>query len=177
MGQCRLVINYDCPNHMEDYVHRVGRTGRAGNKGTAYTFIGPDEAAYAQDIIKALDASGQHVPLGLRAINYQQKQKLLLGCAKTAGSGFGGKGYRFDNDEANANKQARWKVTSKEAVSDLERSYDVALTPKGVYVKKGSKPPPGERKLYIIIEGKSEMSVRRCRAELKKRIEDEVRKL
>ena len=74
-------------------------------------------------------------------------------------------------------QQARWKVTSKEAVSDLERSYDVALTPKGVYVKKGSKPPPGERKLYIIIEGKSEMSVRRCRAEMKKRIEDEVRKL
>mmetsp|Transcript_28899 Transcript_28899/g.21519 ORF Transcript_28899/g.21519 Transcript_28899/m.21519 type:complete len:120 (-) Transcript_28899:865-1224(-) len=34
-----LVINYVCPNHLEDYVHRVGRTGRAGNKGTAYTFI------------------------------------------------------------------------------------------------------------------------------------------
>lgn len=28
-----LVINYDCPNHYEDYVHRCGRTGRAGNKG------------------------------------------------------------------------------------------------------------------------------------------------
>ena len=40
----RLVINYMCPNHTEDYVHRVGRTGRAGNKGTAYTFITPDEA-------------------------------------------------------------------------------------------------------------------------------------
>jgi len=37
-----LVINYHCPNHMEDYVHRVGRTGRAGRKGTAYTFISPD---------------------------------------------------------------------------------------------------------------------------------------
>jgi ATP-dependent RNA helicase DDX46/PRP5 len=30
-----LVVNYDVPNHMEDYVHRVGRTGRAGNKGNA----------------------------------------------------------------------------------------------------------------------------------------------
>lgn len=36
-----LVVNYDCPNHYEDYVHRVGRTGRAGNKGFAYTFILP----------------------------------------------------------------------------------------------------------------------------------------
>lgn len=30
--QMILVINYSCPNHYEDYVHRVGRTGRAGNK-------------------------------------------------------------------------------------------------------------------------------------------------
>jgi ATP-dependent RNA helicase DDX46/PRP5 len=31
--ECRCVINYNCPNHLEDYVHRVGRTGRAGLKG------------------------------------------------------------------------------------------------------------------------------------------------
>lgn len=39
----KVVINYVCPNHAEDYVHRVGRTGRAGNKGIAYTFITPEE--------------------------------------------------------------------------------------------------------------------------------------
>ena len=38
-----LVINYRCPNHMEDYIHRIGRTGRAGNKGTAITFITKEE--------------------------------------------------------------------------------------------------------------------------------------
>ena len=37
--RARQVINYDTPSHYEDYVHRVGRTGRAGNKGTAYTFV------------------------------------------------------------------------------------------------------------------------------------------
>lgn len=30
--QLILVVNYNCPNHYEDYVHRAGRTGRAGNK-------------------------------------------------------------------------------------------------------------------------------------------------
>lgn len=35
----RLVVNFVCPSHLEDYVHRVGRTGRAGNRGTAVTFI------------------------------------------------------------------------------------------------------------------------------------------
>ena len=36
---CNLVINYDFPNQIEDYVHRIGRTGRAGKKGWAYSFI------------------------------------------------------------------------------------------------------------------------------------------
>jgi len=36
------VINYDYPNNSEDYVHRIGRTGRAGAKGTAITFFTTD---------------------------------------------------------------------------------------------------------------------------------------
>ena len=38
-----LVVNYDCPNHYEDYVHRCGRTGRAGNKGYAHTLLTEDQ--------------------------------------------------------------------------------------------------------------------------------------
>ena len=33
------VVNYDLPDHPEDYVHRIGRTGRAGSKGTAISFV------------------------------------------------------------------------------------------------------------------------------------------
>lgn len=36
------VLNYDYPNNSEDYVHRIGRTGRAGAKGTAITFFTTD---------------------------------------------------------------------------------------------------------------------------------------
>lgn len=57
-----LVINYDAPNHMEDYVHRVGRTGRAGKKGVAYTFVMPTQERYALDVTKALKMSGVPVP-------------------------------------------------------------------------------------------------------------------
>lgn len=35
------VINFDFPNGVEDYVHRIGRTARAGKKGVAYTFLTP----------------------------------------------------------------------------------------------------------------------------------------
>ena len=37
------VINFDMPNNPEDYVHRIGRTARAGAEGTAFSFLGPDE--------------------------------------------------------------------------------------------------------------------------------------
>lgn len=60
--QLKLVVNYDCPNHMEDYVHRVGRTGRAGQTGTAVTFITEEQDRYALDIAKALKYSKQPVP-------------------------------------------------------------------------------------------------------------------
>jgi ATP-dependent RNA helicase DDX5/DBP2 len=45
------VVNYDFPQSIEDYVHRIGRTGRAGAKGKAYTFFNDGDAAYASELI------------------------------------------------------------------------------------------------------------------------------
>jgi ATP-dependent RNA helicase DDX46/PRP5 len=67
--QLKLVVNYDAPNHMEDYVHRAGRTGRAGNKGTCVTFITPDQDRYALDLVRALTASGANIPPELKAMS------------------------------------------------------------------------------------------------------------
>jgi ATP-dependent RNA helicase DDX46/PRP5 len=61
-----LVVNYDVPNHYEDYVHRVGRTGRAGVKGTAITFITPEQDKYAPDLLRALTESGRPIPKDLQ---------------------------------------------------------------------------------------------------------------
>jgi len=44
------VINYDVPENPEDYVHRIGRTGRAGASGYALTFVGPDEIVQMREI-------------------------------------------------------------------------------------------------------------------------------
>lgn len=66
--QLKLVINYDAPNHMEDYVHRAGRTGRAGNKGTCVTFITPDQERYSVDIYRALKASEATIPTELEEL-------------------------------------------------------------------------------------------------------------
>lgn len=52
-----LVINFEAANHMEDYVHRVGRTGRAGNKGTAITFVSSTQERAITDLVKAMRLS------------------------------------------------------------------------------------------------------------------------
>ncbi|NNE26590.1 MAG: DEAD/DEAH box helicase [Saprospiraceae bacterium] len=49
-----LVINYDIPNEPESYVHRIGRSGRAGNDGLAFSICEPEENAYMRDIEKLI---------------------------------------------------------------------------------------------------------------------------
>lgn len=53
------VINYDTPAHAEDYVHRIGRTGRAEATGSAWTFTSADESKYLQKIEKLI---GKKIP-------------------------------------------------------------------------------------------------------------------
>jgi ATP-dependent RNA helicase RhlE len=54
------VINYEIPNEPETYVHRVGRTARAGLSGTAFSFCGPDE----RPLVKAIERlTGKPIPL------------------------------------------------------------------------------------------------------------------
>jgi len=48
------VVNYDVPRNPEDYVHRIGRTGRAGAEGTAVTFMTGGELAAVNDIERVI---------------------------------------------------------------------------------------------------------------------------
>lgn len=54
IDQLPYVINFDLPNIPETYVHRIGRTGRAGNEGIAISFCGKDEQPYWKDIQKLI---------------------------------------------------------------------------------------------------------------------------
>ncbi len=101
------VINYSCPNHLEDYVHRVGRTGRAGRPGTAYTFISPEEEMHSPNLVKALTQSDQTVPAELQAMSDAFLAKVKAGQAKYAHSGFGGHGFTFDEQEMTEEQKIR----------------------------------------------------------------------
>jgi ATP-dependent RNA helicase DDX5/DBP2 len=62
------VVNFDMPNNAEDYVHRIGRTGRAGAKGTSYSFFTAANGRLARDIIKVMREANQVVPPALEQI-------------------------------------------------------------------------------------------------------------
>ncbi|XP_023022065.1 pre-mRNA processing factor 5 [Leptinotarsa decemlineata] len=327
-----LVVNYDCPNHYEDYVHRCGRTGRAGNKGFAYTFITPEQSRYAGDLIKAFELANVPVPENLRTLweTYKTKQE-SEGKKVHSGGGFSGKGFKFDESEAaainekkkfqkaalgladsddedlehdidqqiesmfatkrtvkeikaplglinsssmgNSNtavdklelakrlaskinltkntimdtkfatqqaaesilkgsgsqppitaktvaeqlaaklntklnyqpkddddrmdedseqtfrkyeeeleindfpQQARWRVTSKEALAQISEYSEAGITVRGTYVPTGKSPPEGERKLYLAIESTSDIAVSKAKAEITRLIKEELLKL
>lgn len=57
------VINYDMPKEIQDYVHRIGRTGRVGNSGKSTSFFDPEnDQNLASDLVRILSAAGQPVP-------------------------------------------------------------------------------------------------------------------
>ncbi|XP_059382922.1 probable ATP-dependent RNA helicase DDX46 isoform X2 [Carassius carassius] len=127
--QLILVINYGCPNHYEDYVHRAGRTGRAGNKGYAYTFITEEQARYAGDIIKALELSGSAVPSELELLwtNFKEQQK-AEGKSIKSSSGFSGKGFKFDETEhalANERKKLQKAALGLHDSDDEDAALDI----------------------------------------------------
>ncbi|XP_016151492.1 probable ATP-dependent RNA helicase DDX46 isoform X1 [Sinocyclocheilus grahami] len=127
--QLILVINYSCPNHYEDYVHRAGRTGRAGNKGYAYTFITEEQARYAGDIIKALELSGSAVlpELELLWTNFKEQQK-AEGKSIKSSSGFSGKGFKFDETEhvlANERKKLQKAALGLHDSDDEDAALDI----------------------------------------------------
>jgi superfamily II DNA/RNA helicase len=61
VGDIKFVINYDYPNNSEDYVHRIGRTARANNTGTAYTFFTPGNSRQAKDLVGVLREANQQI--------------------------------------------------------------------------------------------------------------------
>jgi ATP-dependent RNA helicase DDX23/PRP28 len=57
-----LVVNYTLPHFIDPYVHRIGRTGRAGKTGTAVSFCMPNDVDIMYDLKKMLAASKAHIP-------------------------------------------------------------------------------------------------------------------
>jgi len=89
----KFVINYDFPGQIEDYVHRIGRTGRANTTGTAISYFTADNAKLAKDLVKILKEANQEIDPQIAAL-IPTRQSHYGGGGGGRGYGGGGRGYR-----------------------------------------------------------------------------------
>jgi ATP-dependent RNA helicase DDX3X len=80
------VINYDLPSDIDDYVHRIGRTGRAGNTGVSTAFFNRGNRNIVRDLVELLREANQEIPAWLETVAHE--------VAFGSGGGGGGGGYR-----------------------------------------------------------------------------------
>ncbi|HEC90721.1 MAG TPA: DEAD/DEAH box helicase [Alphaproteobacteria bacterium] len=110
------VFNFDVPIHPEDYVHRIGRTGRAGKKGRALTLAVPEDGKYLEAIIKL---TGKNIPkIDLESIGGAELEKGDAGSRGGRGGNRNkGHGHGHGREKTSAGRQAS-KQAGKNVKSD-----------------------------------------------------------
>lgn len=128
------VVNYDMPTYPNDYIHRIGRTGRAGKEGTAISFMSVDEHKFLRGIEVLLKSKiDQKTEEGFkptdkpskepRSRNFRGKKssfnkgkpgnKTKSRFKKSASGGGGGKPERAKNKKKGSKAKTRWKKAKK----------------------------------------------------------------
>jgi ATP-dependent RNA helicase DDX3X len=97
------VVNYDLPNTIDDYVHRIGRTGRAGNTGSALAFVNEKNSGVIRELRELLEENDQEVPSWLvQMAQYSGGGGGRGGSRGGRGGGknFGSRDVRYDRDNS-----------------------------------------------------------------------------
>lgn len=98
------VINFDLPKDIDDYVHRIGRTGRAGNSGLATAFFTEKNLPLAKALVELMQEAKQEVPLWLS--DYAKRASNVGGSGRInrfGGNKFGGYDFRRDAQSESEN--------------------------------------------------------------------------
>uniref|UniRef100_A0A8C8DJ97 ATP-dependent RNA helicase DDX42 n=1 Tax=Oryzias sinensis TaxID=183150 RepID=A0A8C8DJ97_9TELE len=94
----RTVVNYDVARDIDTHTHRIGRTGRAGEKGVAYTLLTHKDTTFAGDLVRNLEGANQAVSKELMDLAMQnpwfRKSRFKGGKGKRLNIGGGGLGYK-----------------------------------------------------------------------------------
>ncbi|KAL4608802.1 putative ATP-dependent RNA helicase an3 isoform X5, partial [Arapaima gigas] len=106
ISNVKHVINFDLPSDIEEYVHRIGRTGRVGNLGLATSFFNDKNSNITKDLLDLLVEAKQEVPSWLESLAYENQHKGgNRGRSKRQAvfsGGFGGRDYRQSSSSSNS---------------------------------------------------------------------------
>lgn len=83
MTDIKFVVNFDFPNNTEDYVHRIGRTARAEQTGTSYSFFTSQNAKQSRELIDILKEARQNINPRLYEMLQLSKQIHMAKCKCT----------------------------------------------------------------------------------------------
>ena len=93
------VINYDMPTNIDDYVHRIGRTGRIGKKGQALGLMNDKNRNIVRELYELISESDSEVPQWLEQMHQQNRYGGRRGGGRNRkGGNFGAKDYRRNNN-------------------------------------------------------------------------------
>ncbi|OAF70465.1 hypothetical protein A3Q56_01773 [Intoshia linei] len=104
----RYVINYDLPSDIQEYVHRIGRTGRVGNLGTAISFFNKKNGNIADGLTKLLNENNQELPMWISDVVDSNRFKAGFKNRKYQNSRFGNNDFRKQNGNNNINSNNGW---------------------------------------------------------------------
>ncbi len=122
------VFNFDVPNHAEDYVHRIGRTGRAGKLGRSFTIATPDDGKFVGAIVKLIGKEIQRMPIeGVAELPLD----LQSGGRRRGGSSSGGGGRKRD-DRGPARGKDRERAPRRAPEAPVPASPAVIAVPEDV---------------------------------------------
>lgn len=125
----RTVINYDLARDIETHTHRVGRTGRAGVKGTAYTLITEKDKEMAGHLVRNLEQASQDVPKELMDLAMKSSWFRSSRFRKGGKSGMPKTGFGFKEGDRPGLGEAR---TDADALND----YLTSKEPSGMGVSR-----------------------------------------
>uniref|UniRef100_A0A8C0FTZ7 RNA helicase n=2 Tax=Strigidae TaxID=30459 RepID=A0A8C0FTZ7_BUBBB len=117
ISNVKHVINFDLPSDIEEYVHRIGRTGRVGNLGLATSFFNERNINITKDLLDLLVEAKQEVPSWLENMAYEQHHKGggSRGRSKSSrfSGGFGARDYRTSSGSGSSSFSSSRSTSSR----------------------------------------------------------------
>uniref|UniRef100_A0A0N5B548 RNA helicase n=1 Tax=Strongyloides papillosus TaxID=174720 RepID=A0A0N5B548_STREA len=177
----KTVINYDVPVQYEYLVHRIGRTGRAGQKGDAYTLMTESDKNFAVEMVKNFELNGYEVSddlmnLALKVEKFSKEREILFKNVKGKGKHRVGLGFEKNEtptnqtlDDVNLKKEIKVAASGAKYVPGLSKKQaikDVYQRSFGLSFVKASKPEESDSNL--------DLAESDPRPEWKKRLEERV---
>lgn len=105
------VINFDLPKGIDNYVHRIGRTGRAGKSGLATAFFNDKNLPIAKDLIELMREAHQEIPSWLNECA-ERSSSYVVGPRRYGGGKFGGRDFRNETRYSEENYNSNYNYSS-----------------------------------------------------------------